>query len=61
MPNEWSGKVLTRAFLGDVVDHIAGVDGVEIRSRSNPTVSIQPGTDVHLTVDPDNVTLVPVD
>ncbi|KIF77450.1 iron ABC transporter ATPase [Streptomyces sp. 150FB] len=61
VPNEWSGKVLTRAFLGDVVDHIAGVDGIEVRSRSNPTVSIQPGTDVHLTVDPDNVTLVPVD
>jgi iron(III) transport system ATP-binding protein len=61
VPNEWAGKVLTRAFLGDVVDHIAGVGEFEVRSRSNPTVSIQPGTDVHLTVDPENVTLVPVD
>nr|WTB33192.1 ABC transporter ATP-binding protein [Streptomyces sp. NBC_00830] len=61
VPNEWSGKVLTRAFLGDVVDHIVSVGKLEIRSRSNPTVSIQPGTEVHLTIDPENVTLVPVD
>jgi iron(III) transport system ATP-binding protein len=61
VPNEWSGKVLTRAFLGDVVDHIVGVGELEIRSRSNPTLSIPPGTDVHFTVDPGKVTLVPVD
>ncbi|WP_411085128.1 ABC transporter ATP-binding protein [Streptomyces sp. 061-3] len=61
VPNEWSGKVLTRAFLGDVVDHIASVGKLEIRSRSNPTVSIQAGTEVYLTIDPDHVTLVPVD
>ncbi|MEU0966272.1 ABC transporter ATP-binding protein [Streptomyces sp. NPDC005917] len=61
VPNEWSGRVLTRAFMGDVVDHIVGVGDLEIRSRSNPTLSIPPGTEVHFTVAPDKVALVPVD
>ncbi|MFI6343969.1 ABC transporter ATP-binding protein [Streptomyces sp. NPDC050560] len=61
IPNEWSGKVRNRAFLGDSIDHITGVGDLEIRSRSNPTVSIPPGTEVHLSVAPDKVTLVPVD
>ncbi|MER6979679.1 ABC transporter ATP-binding protein [Streptomyces carpinensis] len=61
VPNEWSGTVLTRAFLGDVVDHIVGVGELEIRNRSNPTLSIPPGTEVHFSVAPDKVTLVPVD
>ena len=57
--NEWSGEVLTRAFLGDAVDHVVGVSKLEIRTRSNPTLSIAPGTRVSLTVDPAEVTLVP--
>ena len=57
--NEWSGEVLTRAFLGDAVDHVVGVSKLEIRTRSNPTRSIEPGTRVYLTVDPAEVTLVP--
>jgi iron(III) transport system ATP-binding protein len=57
--NEWHGEVLTRAFLGDAVDHVVGVSKLEIRTRSNPTLSIEPGTRVHLTVDPAKVTLVP--
>jgi iron(III) transport system ATP-binding protein len=58
--NEWAGQVLTRAFLGDAVDHVVGVSKLEIRTRSNPTLSIEPGARVSLTVDPDKVTLVPV-
>jgi iron(III) transport system ATP-binding protein len=58
--NEWSGEVLTRAFLGDAVDHVVGIGKLEIRTRSNPTTSIEPGTPVHLAVDPTKVTLVPV-
>ncbi|MFD0546968.1 TOBE domain-containing protein [Streptomyces mexicanus] len=61
VPNEWQGTVLTRAFLGDVVDHIVGVGDLEIRNRSNPTLSIPPGTEVHFSVAPDKVTLVPAD
>jgi iron(III) transport system ATP-binding protein len=59
VPNQFTGKVLTRAFLGDAIDHIVGVGDLEVRSRSNPTLSIPPGTEVHFTVDPDKVTLVP--
>jgi iron(III) transport system ATP-binding protein len=36
------------------------VSKLEIRTRSNPTLSIEPGARVSLTVDPDKVTLVPV-
>ncbi|MFD8281277.1 ABC transporter ATP-binding protein [Streptomyces solisilvae] len=61
LPNEWTGTVRTRAFLGDVVDHIVGIGDTEIRNRSNPTLSIPPGTEVHFSVTPDKVTLVPVD
>ncbi|MEN3269581.1 ABC transporter ATP-binding protein [Pseudonocardia sp.] len=58
--NEWTGEVLTRAFLGDAVDHVVGVSKLEIRTRSNPTESIEPGTRVYLSVEPTDVTLVPV-
>ncbi|WUD77859.1 ABC transporter ATP-binding protein [Streptomyces sp. NBC_00510] len=61
VPNELSGRVLTRAFMGDVVDHIVGVGDLEIRNRSNPNLSIPPGTEVHFSIAPDKVTLVPVD
>jgi iron(III) transport system ATP-binding protein len=59
--NEWSGTVLTRAFLGDAVDHVVGVGKHEVRARSNPSVSIPPGTQVHLGIQPDKISLVPVD
>jgi iron(III) transport system ATP-binding protein len=60
VPNEWSGEVVTRAFLGDSVDHVVKVGKSEIRNRSNPTVSVEPGTKVYLRMDPDKLTLVPV-
>ena len=58
--NEWSGKVVTRAFLGDSVDHVVKVGKVEVRNRSNPTISIAPGTSVFLRMNPDKLALVPV-
>ncbi|WP_370415997.1 ABC transporter ATP-binding protein [Streptomyces fradiae] len=62
VPNEWSGTVATRAFLGDTVDHIIDVGGgVEIRNRSNPNLSVPPGESVHFTVAPDKVIVVPAD
>jgi iron(III) transport system ATP-binding protein len=60
-PNEWSGEVLTRAFLGDSVDHIVGVGKYEIRNRANPDVSIAPGTKVCLRMEPAKLTLVPLE
>ncbi len=58
--NEWQGKVVTRAFLGDAVDHIVAVGKHEIRNRSNPSVSIEPGTDVTVRLNPEKLALVPV-
>lgn len=60
VPNEWTGEVVTRAFLGDAVDHVIRVGKTEVRNRSNPNVSIPPGTRVFLRMDPDTLALVPV-
>jgi iron(III) transport system ATP-binding protein len=60
VPNEWTGTVLTRAFLGEAVDHVVAVGKHEIRARGNPAVSIEPGTEVYLRMDPGKLTLVPV-
>ncbi len=58
--NEWRGVVTNRAFLGDAVDHILQVGQAELRVRGNPALSIEPGTEVFVTVHPSKVTLVPV-
>jgi iron(III) transport system ATP-binding protein len=59
--NEWTGTVVTRAFLGDAVDHVVAVGKHEIRTRGNPSSSIEPGTTVYLRMDPTKLALVPVD
>jgi iron(III) transport system ATP-binding protein len=58
--NEWSGAVVTRAFLGDAVDHVVAVGKQEVRVRTNPEISIEPGTQVYLQLDPAKISLVPV-
>lgn len=57
--NNWSGTVVTRAFLGDVVDHVVRLGEAEVRCRSNPSISIAPETPVYLSVQPHNVQLLP--
>jgi iron(III) transport system ATP-binding protein len=57
--NEWRGTVLTRAFMGDSVDHVIGVGKFELRVQCNPSISIPQGNEVYLTIDPQNVTVVP--
>ena len=54
------GTVVTRAFLGDAVDHVVAVGKHEIRARTNPDISIEPGTQVYLQLDPSKISLVPV-
>jgi iron(III) transport system ATP-binding protein len=61
VPNEWTGTVVTRAFLGEAVDHVVSVGRHEIRARGNPAVSIAAGTEVFLRLDPSKLALVPVD
>ncbi|MGH3664811.1 MAG: ABC transporter ATP-binding protein [Egibacteraceae bacterium] len=56
---KWSGKVETRAFLGESVDHVVNVRGLELRARCNPSVSIPPGTDVTLTFPEAVCSLIP--
>jgi len=61
VPNEWSGTITNRAFLGDSVDHVIGVGKYNIRNRSNPSISVAPGTDVYLHMDPTKLSLVPIE
>ena len=51
---------MNRAFVGDYVDHVVELGGTELCVRSNPSVSFAPDEEVTLTVDPANVTIVPV-
>jgi iron(III) transport system ATP-binding protein len=57
--NVWQGKVLTRAFAGDSVDHVVRLGEQQVRVRCNPSVSIEPGTGVHLSLPEDKIVLVP--
>jgi iron(III) transport system ATP-binding protein len=43
------------------VDHVVGIGKYNIRNRSNPSVSIPPGTDVFLHMDPAKLSLVPLE
>jgi iron(III) transport system ATP-binding protein len=58
--NVWSGTVLTRAFLGDAVDHVIEVGKHEVRARCNPALSVEGGTTVHLRLQRDKLALVPL-
>ncbi len=57
--NSWRGKVQTRAFLGESVDHVVTVGKIEMRARSNPTLSVAPEADVTLTLPVERCTLIP--
>jgi iron(III) transport system ATP-binding protein len=59
--NVWEGKITTRAFLGDAVDHVVVVGKQEIRARCAPSVSVEPGTSVFLHLEEDKLSLVPID
>jgi iron(III) transport system ATP-binding protein len=59
--NVWEGKVTTRAFLGDAVDHVVAVGKRDIRARCLPHISHAPGTSVYMQMDPAKLALVPVD
>jgi iron(III) transport system ATP-binding protein len=58
-PNRWPGTVRARAFRGDAVDYVVGVDGVELRARCGPSVRLPPGTEVTVVVPEDAGTLLP--
>jgi iron(III) transport system ATP-binding protein len=56
--NDWKGTVVSRSFLGEAVDHVVQVDGHTLRARVNPSVSIEPGSPVHVRMAPDRLTMM---
>ena len=60
VPNEWTGEVLTRSFMGDSVDHLIKTGQRELMVRANPKNSIPDGTTVTLHVPPPSLSIVPL-
>jgi iron(III) transport system ATP-binding protein len=56
--NVWKGVVHQRAFLGECVDHVVTVGGIELRARTNPSISLRPGTDVSVALIPERCSLI---
>lgn len=55
----WIGTIEARTFLGETVEHVVGIGGHTIRSRTNPSKSIHPGTPVSVHIDGDWCSLIP--
>jgi iron(III) transport system ATP-binding protein len=55
----WAGVVRTRAYLGEYIDHVVEVNGVEMRVRVDPRTSLPPGTEVSINIDPLACALLP--
>lgn len=60
-PNVWTGTIRTRAFLGESVDHLVTVGGMELQVRCPTTISIPPGSDVLLTFPEERCSVIPVE
>jgi iron(III) transport system ATP-binding protein len=60
-PGTAAGKVLTRAFMGEAVDHVVDVGGLEVRIRCTASISLAPGTSVAVTFPPERCSLLPPD
>lgn len=60
VPNEWTGEILTRSFMGDSVDHLVRLGEREIMVRANPRNSFPGGTKVTLRVPPASLSAVPL-
>ena len=59
VPNERSGTVVTRSYLGESVDHIVRIGEREIKVRCRSNTSVPQGTTVTLTLPPDSLSVIP--
>ncbi|HEX3791027.1 MAG TPA: ABC transporter ATP-binding protein, partial [Pseudonocardiaceae bacterium] len=57
--NEFEGKLLATAFLGDRVDHIVAIGGTEVRVRSHSAVRIRRDATVYLTIAAEDIVVLP--
>jgi iron(III) transport system ATP-binding protein len=57
--NRWKGRVATRAFVGEAVDYVVAVGGLQLRARGKPTASIPGGTDVTVSFSAEACCLLP--
>jgi iron(III) transport system ATP-binding protein len=57
--NGWRGRISARAFLGEVVEHVVEVGELELRVRSAPAESVEPGATVVLGFPEEPLLLVP--
>jgi iron(III) transport system ATP-binding protein len=57
--NRWRGRVVTKAFLGESIDHVVVVDDIEIRARSNPRLSVPIGDEVTLQIEKEACHVLP--
>ena len=60
VPNQWTGEVLTRSFLGDSVDHVVKVGERELLVRANAKKSFPAGTAVTLTLASPSLSIIPL-
>jgi iron(III) transport system ATP-binding protein len=57
--NGWRGVVSAQAFLGDSVEHVIQVAGLELRARGSPALAIPPGAEVSLSFADGSCLLIP--
>lgn len=57
--NQWRGRVTTKAFLGESIDHVVVVDDIEIRARSNTRLSVPIGDEVTLHIEKEACHVLP--
>ncbi|WP_019634107.1 ABC transporter ATP-binding protein [Actinomadura atramentaria] len=58
--NALAGVVTARAFLGEATEHVVRVGDRGLRCRSNPSLSIEPGSEVTVRIAPEKVRLIPL-
>jgi iron(III) transport system ATP-binding protein len=56
--NQRAGRVVSRSFLGEAVDHLVQVGEHTLRARVNPAISIEPQTDVYVSMGADRVSMM---